>query len=64
LLDLPLMTRVGLSIAVNDAHPEVRKYADWSTQLAGGFGAVREVCDLIMQSQGTLSEVLNSYLKC
>ena len=64
LLDLPLMLRVGLAVAVQDAHPVVKKHADWCTQLAGGFGAVREVCDLIMQAQGTLDDVIDSYLKC
>lgn len=63
LLDLPLMLRVGLSIAVNDAHFAVKQYADWCTELSGGCGAVREVCDFIMQTQGTMDNVLSSYLK-
>jgi len=62
LLDLPLMTRVGLAVAVNDAHPEVRKRAHWCTTLPGGHGAVREVCDLIMQAQGTYQAIVESYL--
>ncbi len=63
LLDLPLMIRVGLAIAVADANFAVTQRAHWRTSLPGGQGAVREVCDLIMQAQGTFDEVLNTYLK-
>jgi 3-deoxy-D-manno-octulosonate 8-phosphate phosphatase (KDO 8-P phosphatase) len=63
LLDLPIMSRVGLAIAVNDANFAVKQRADWCTTLSGGQGAVREVCDFIMQAQGTFDEVLGAYLK-
>ncbi len=63
LLDLPIMSRVGLAIAVNDAVKEVKAFADWNTTLAGGQGAVREVCDLIMQAQGTFAGILATYNK-
>jgi 3-deoxy-D-manno-octulosonate 8-phosphate phosphatase (KDO 8-P phosphatase) len=63
LLDLPVMTRVGLSIAVSDANDAVKDYADWCTKTAGGQGAVREVCDFIMQSQGTFDNILNHYMQ-
>jgi 3-deoxy-D-manno-octulosonate 8-phosphate phosphatase (KDO 8-P phosphatase) len=63
LLDLPIMIRVGLAIAVNDANFAVKQHADWCTTLPGGLGAVREVCDFIMQAQGRFDEVLNAYLK-
>lgn len=52
--DLPdwaVMQHCGLSVAVKDAHPYLRRHADLSTSLAGGFGAVRELCDLILISQ-------------
>ncbi len=62
LLDLPIMTRVGLSIAVNDANHFVKENADWCTQTQGGLGAVREVCDFIMQAQGTFDSVLEKYM--
>ncbi|NQZ80592.1 MAG: 3-deoxy-manno-octulosonate-8-phosphatase KdsC [Colwellia sp.] len=52
--DFECMEYVGLSIAVNDAHPQIIKIADYTTFIHGGFGAVREVCDLIMYSQNTL----------
>lgn len=61
LIDLPIMLRVGLSIAVNDANFAVKKYADWCTKTPGGLGAAREVCDFIMQSQGSFDAILRSY---
>jgi len=63
LLDLPIMIRVGLAIAVNDANFAVKERADWCTTLPGGLGAVREVCDFIMQAQGNYDAVLAAYLK-
>jgi len=63
LLDLPIMTRVGLSIAVNDANDSVKEYADWCTKTPGGQGAVREICDFIMQAQGTFEGILKSYMQ-
>ncbi len=62
LLDLPIMRRVGFSVAVNDANFAVKQHADWCTDTAGGLGAVREVCDLIMQAQGSFPSVLQNYL--
>ena len=62
LLDLPIMSKVGLSIAVNDANFAVKEYADWCTEANGGLGAVREVCDFIMQAQGSFDNVLKQYL--
>lgn len=61
-MDLPVMQRVGLAIAVCDAHPVVQGYAHWSTPSGGGRGAAREVCELIMEAQGTLPAQLQSYL--
>ncbi len=46
--DLPLMLSVGYAVAVADAHPEVRAAAARTTQLPGGYGAVREVCDWLL----------------
>jgi 3-deoxy-D-manno-octulosonate 8-phosphate phosphatase (KDO 8-P phosphatase) len=61
-LDLPIMTQVGLAIAVQDAHFAVKERAHWCTPSGGGQGAVREVCDFIMQAQGSFDSILNSYL--
>ncbi len=60
-VDLPVMKKVGLSITVQDAHPLVIDNAHWQTPLNGGRGAARNVCELIMQSQNTLDEQLNSF---
>jgi len=51
--DLQIMTKAGLSVAVADAHPDVIAIADWCTDLPGGHGAVREVCDLLVATQAS-----------
>ena len=48
--DLPCLRCVALPIVVHDAHPDVIAHAVYRTTLAGGYGAVREVCDLFEQS--------------
>ena len=59
--DLPIMKRVGLSIAVADAHEIVRQKADWTTQAPGGHGAVREVCEALLTAKGVWEEVIARY---
>lgn len=54
--DLELVRMVGLGIAVQDAHASVRQAAAYVTTLPGGFGAVREVTDLLLLSQGRLNQ--------
>lgn len=49
--DLPLLARVGVSFAVANAVGEVRQHCDYATQAAGGFGAVREVCELLLDAR-------------
>jgi 3-deoxy-D-manno-octulosonate 8-phosphate phosphatase (KDO 8-P phosphatase) len=61
-VDLPDMRRVGLSIAVADAHSLVHRHSHWQTQSRGGKGAARDVCELVMEAQGTLSEMTGAYL--
>lgn len=61
-IDLPAMTKVGLPIAVADARPEVKEYADWVTKERGGQGAAREVCELIMKAQGKFDAKIKAYL--
>ena len=60
--DLPLITRAGLGICVNNAHWLLQKNSHLQTQLSGGEGAVREICDLIMDAQGTLESAHAAYL--
>lgn len=50
--DLPILKKVGLSCAVNDAREEVKAAAAFITSRAGGRGAVREVVELILKNQG------------
>jgi 3-deoxy-D-manno-octulosonate 8-phosphate phosphatase (KDO 8-P phosphatase) len=57
LVDLALLGRVGLAVAVADAVPEVLAAAHWVTSLPGGHGAVREVCDLLLKAQGQWEEI-------
>lgn len=56
LIDWPVMAEVGLSAAVADAHPLLLPKADYVTQISGGRGAVRELCDLILLAQNKLDE--------
>jgi len=51
LIDWPVMAKVGLSVAVADAHPVLLPRANYVTRIAGGRGAVREICDLILIAQ-------------
>jgi len=50
--DLPLLERAGLAVAVADAVYEVKRAAHYITVAKGGDGAVREVVELILKSQG------------
>jgi len=60
--DLPLMTRAGFACAPAQAHAEVKAVAHHITQAAGGHGAARECCDLILQASGHYQALLNSHL--
>ncbi len=62
-VDLPVMVRVGLAIAVADAHPVVLRHAHWQTPNGGGRGAGRDVCELIMEGHGALAGMLAHYLE-
>jgi 3-deoxy-D-manno-octulosonate 8-phosphate phosphatase (KDO 8-P phosphatase) len=61
-VDLPVMRRVGLAIAVQDAHPLVQQHAHWQTPHPGGRGAARDVCEMLMQAHDTLDSMLARYL--
>lgn len=60
--DVSIMSRVGLGIAVANAHAFVKQQAYWQTQMPGGLGAVREVCDLLLMAQGKLESIHKNYL--
>ena len=63
LVDLPVLARVGLAVAVADAVPQVKAAAHWFTSLPGGRGAVRQVCDLLIQAQGKWDEIAGPWLE-
>lgn len=54
LIDWPVMSQIGLSVCVQDGHPLLVQRADLVTRTPGGFGAVREVCDLILEARDEL----------
>jgi len=60
--DLAPMRAAGLAVAVANAHPWVRAHAHWRTRLAGGDGAAREVCDLLLAAQGKADSELAAFL--
>jgi 3-deoxy-D-manno-octulosonate 8-phosphate phosphatase (KDO 8-P phosphatase) len=60
-IDIPVLKRVGLAAAPPDAVAEVLPCVHFVTTMGGGWGAVREVCDLIMKAQGTWGEVTARY---
>ena len=63
LVDLPIMSRAGLAVAVADAVPEVLAAAHWVTSLPGGHGAVRQVCDLLIKAQGKWAEIVSPWME-
>jgi YrbI family 3-deoxy-D-manno-octulosonate 8-phosphate phosphatase len=50
--DVPCLQAVGLPIVVSDAHPDVLAFAKYQTVTRGGYGAVREVCDVFVKVRG------------
>lgn len=62
-VDLPPMLRCGLAITVPAAPPMVKERAHYTTTRDGGRGAVREVCELLMQAQGTFDAQMAQFLK-
>jgi 3-deoxy-D-manno-octulosonate 8-phosphate phosphatase (KDO 8-P phosphatase) len=62
IVDLPVMLQCGLAVATSDAHALVKQHAHWSTPSAGGRGAARDVCEMIMAVQGTLQAQFDKYL--
>ncbi|HEV3315332.1 MAG TPA: HAD hydrolase family protein [Candidatus Angelobacter sp.] len=61
-IDLPIMRRCGLAIAVANARPEVTAMAHYHTPSAGGTGAARDAVEYILKAQGTLEKVIDAYI--
>jgi 3-deoxy-D-manno-octulosonate 8-phosphate phosphatase (KDO 8-P phosphatase) len=63
LTDIPVMRRSELAVAVADAVAETRAAAHYITHARGGHGAVREVIEMILKSQGRWNDLVDAYLK-
>lgn len=61
LVDLSLMRKVGLPVAVANGAREIKEAASFITSRSGGRGAVREVAELILKSQGKWEDILKFY---
>ena len=61
LVDIPLLKRVGFPVVVADGVEEVKGVALYVTRSSGGRGAVREICNLLLQAQGKWQEILRRY---
>ena len=49
--DIALLRKTGVSFAVANAHRDVQEICDYTTTKAGGFGAIREICDLLLNAR-------------
>jgi len=61
-IDLPVLRRAGLAVTVPAADPAVRERAHWVTTREGGRGAVREICQLLLDAQGHSQGLLEGFL--
>ncbi len=61
LVDIPVLKRVGLAIAVPDACQDIFPYVHYTTRHSGGKGACREVCEMILKAQDKWSSVTDRY---
>ena len=61
--DLPVLRRCGLACAPATAHALVRRQAHYVSRAAGGAGAVREICEFVLRSQGALDRAMAPYLR-
>lgn len=62
-IDLPVMRRCGLAIAVANARPQVKAMAHYATPSQGGHGAARDAVEYILKAQGTLEKVIEAYIE-
>jgi 3-deoxy-D-manno-octulosonate 8-phosphate phosphatase (KDO 8-P phosphatase) len=63
IVDVPVLRRAGIPIAVNDASDEARKSAFMITRNSGGRGAVREVCDFLLKAKGLWEAATKEYFE-
>ena len=62
-IDLPVMRKCGLAIAVKNARPEVKAEAHWITPHAGGEGAARDAVEYILKAQGKWKKAVEDYIE-
>jgi 3-deoxy-D-manno-octulosonate 8-phosphate phosphatase (KDO 8-P phosphatase) len=62
IVDIAVLSRVGLAAAPADAVPEVRERVHWVASTAGGAGAARELLELILRAQGQWDAILRSFM--
>jgi 3-deoxy-D-manno-octulosonate 8-phosphate phosphatase (KDO 8-P phosphatase) len=60
-IDLPVMRKCGLAIAVKNARPEVKAEAHWVTSHSGGEGAARDAVEYILKAQGKWKKAVADY---
>ncbi|SDN20901.1 KdsC family phosphatase [Vreelandella arcis] len=60
--DLASIKRAGVGITVPNAPDYMHTHADWVTERLGGHGAVREICDTLLDAQGHWGAVIDTYL--
>ncbi|XKH61226.1 HAD-IIIA family hydrolase [Halomonas sediminis] len=60
--DLAAIKRSGIGITVPHAPAYIQSHADWVTERHGGHGAVREICDTLLEAQGHWGAVIDTYL--
>lgn len=61
IIDIPVLKEAGFSATVADAIDIVKKTVDYVTKNKGGRGAVREVCEMLLQAQGRWPEIAAKY---
>lgn len=61
IIDIPVLRIAGFSVAVADAHEEVKKIVDYITKKKGGEGAVREICEILLKVQGIWEGLVDRY---
>jgi len=60
-VDIPLLKRVGISFAPSNAHEFVKGFCTYITKKQGGYGALREAIEYLLQKEGILEKVLKDF---
>lgn len=60
-IDLPVLLRAGLAVSVPDAGEDIKQHCHWITPQRGGEGAVRNLCELLLEAQGAKAALLANF---